>query len=91
MPRYFFHILNSVGYAEDDEGSELADIDVARREAIAGVRSILSEEVREGRIDLRGRIDVVDADGKCVLSVPFSEAVEVIPGQPLQGEGELND
>ena len=88
MPRYFFHILNSVGYAEDEEGSEFDGLDDARREAIAGVRSILSDEVREGRIDLRGRIDIVDSGGTRVLTVRFTDAVEVVPGAPLRREGE---
>lgn len=88
MPRYFLHLLNSIGYAADEEGRELADLDVARRKAIEGIRSIVSEEVKDGLIDLRGRIDVADQDGRVLLVVRFSEAVELVTGElPEPGDG----
>jgi hypothetical protein len=77
MPRYFLHIHNSHGAAEDDEGVEARSLSEAREHAVAGIRSLLSAEALNGEINLRGRIDVGDEAGKVLLSVPFAEALEV--------------
>jgi len=77
MARYHFHIINGGGTSEDAEGQELPDLEAARAAAIEGVRSLVSEEARLGQIDLSGRIDIADADGNILLSVPFNDAVEL--------------
>jgi len=77
MARYFLHINNGGGYSEDTEGQELPDLAAARMAAIEGVRSLLSEEARQGQLDLSGTIEIADADGNILLSVPFSDAVEL--------------
>lgn len=82
MPRYFFHVRNSIGNAEDEEGRDLSSLEEARREAVKGIRSIISDEVKQGLIDLRGEITVTDEDGAAVLKLRFEEAVE------LRREGE---
>ena len=38
----------------------------------------LCDDVRHGRVDLSGRIDVYDGEGNLVLSLPFSQAVELV-------------
>ena len=65
MPRYHFNIDNSIGYLADEEGRELAGPEEARSEALKGARSIIAEEVLQGRVDLRGRLEVVDRAGRC--------------------------
>jgi hypothetical protein len=77
MDRYYFHLRNSIGAVEDEEGSEHSGLEAARHKAIEDVRSILSEEIRQGIIDLRGRIDVSDTHGNVLLTLRFSEAVEL--------------
>ena len=77
MARFFLHISNGSGYAEDPEGQDLADLDEARRCAIDGIRSLLSEEARHGQLDLSGSIEIADGDGNILLIVPFSEAVDL--------------
>lgn len=80
MPRFFFHIHDWMGFTEDEEGVELADLGTAGDRAVAGARSIISDEVLEGRLDLRGRIDVADERGAVLLTVPFRETVQMIEG-----------
>jgi hypothetical protein len=80
MARYYLHIRNG-GFSEDLEGQELADLDAARSAAIDGVRSLLSEEARQGQLDLTGVIEIADGDGKVLLVVPFGDAVELKPGR----------
>jgi hypothetical protein len=59
----------------DPDGREFPDLAAARVEAIKGVRSIISFEVLDGLIDLTGRIEVADSEGRVVLSIPYLEAV----------------
>lgn len=78
MPLYHFNIDNSIGFLADEEGRELAGPDEARAEALKGARSIIAEEVLLGRLDLRGRLEVVDRGGKVLMTIAFSEAVEIL-------------
>ena len=77
MARYYLHINNGGGYSEDVEGQELPDLDAARAAAIEGVRSMLSEEARQGQLDLSGKIEIADDGGNILLVVPFCDAVEL--------------
>jgi hypothetical protein len=77
MARYFFDVINGIGLVEDEEGQDLPGLSAAREVAIAGVRSILREDVAAGFIDLAGRIDVRDADRQPLVSIPFRDAVEL--------------
>jgi hypothetical protein len=78
VPRFYFHLHDRFGPVPDPDPRELPDLDVVRAQALKGARSIICEDVCEGRVDLTGRIDVLDAKGTLVLSLPFSEAVELV-------------
>jgi hypothetical protein len=84
MPRYHFHVVNGIGETRDDEGMELPDLDAARREALAGIRSILREEILGGSIDFAGEIRITDDQDQHLLEVPFRAAVKV---RNLKGAG----
>ncbi|MFN3946236.1 MAG: DUF6894 family protein [Allosphingosinicella sp.] len=77
MPRYYFHTHNGSGSSFDEEGQELPDIHAARREALRGIRSIVSEEAQSGEVDLRGRLDVAGGDGGVLFTVQYDEAIQV--------------
>jgi hypothetical protein len=85
MPRFYYHVRNGFGFAEDEEGVELADLEAAKQHAIEGARSLRSADVAEGELDLRGRIEITDAAGACVLVLPFRDALRIrdgeLPGQ----------
>jgi hypothetical protein len=51
MTRYFLHIHNSHGAAEDDEGLDAGSLSEAREKAVAGIRSLLSAEALNGEIN----------------------------------------
>lgn len=78
MPRYRLHVINSVGFAEDTEGQTLADLAAARAEAVKGIRSLLADELKDGAINLGGRVNVVDDGDRVLLTVPFDEAFAII-------------
>jgi hypothetical protein len=77
MAQFYLHIYNDHGEAEDDEGLEVASLAVAREKAVQGIRSLLAAEVENGSFNLAGRIDIKDAAGTVLLTVPFKEAVAV--------------
>jgi hypothetical protein len=82
MGRFYFHVYNRIGLTRDEEGSELPDLAAAREKARDGIRSILSEEVRHGSLDLRGRLEIANAASEVLAVVPFREAIEL----HLEGE-----
>ena len=78
MPRYFLHIANRVGYARDEEGAELENMVAAVEQAKEGIRSILRDEARTGRLDLQGHVEIADESGAILQVVPFSDAFEIV-------------
>lgn len=77
-PRYYFDVENGHGLVRDEEGREFAHLEVARAEALRGVRSLIAEDVLAGRVDLRGRLDVRHGDGSIIFTISFAEAVEIL-------------
>ena len=82
MPLYHFNIRNGHGFTADDEGLELSSVGDARAQALRGARSLISADVLEGTLDLSGQIEVTDALNDEVLTVRFSDAVQVHRGNP---------
>lgn len=80
MPHYHLNLHNSTGFIPDCEGLDLPSESAARDEAIRSIRSIVSSEVREGVVDLNGRIEVVDGDGEVLTVVRFADAVRIVAG-----------
>ena len=77
MARFYLNMSNGIGFVRDEEGQELPDLDAAREAAIAGIRSILSDEAKQGLLDLRGTVEITDESGQVLMVVPFKEAVEL--------------
>lgn len=77
VTRYHLHLHNAHVDAPDEEGMDLADLDEARAQALVGIRDFLGHELKEGALDLRGQIDIADAKGKLLLTIPFVEAVTI--------------
>ncbi len=75
MPRFHLNLYNSSGAALDDEGQDLVDLPTAREIAVGGMRSVLAEEVRHGRLDARGRMEIADERGQVLAVIWFSEAI----------------
>ena len=86
MPRYFFHVRDSLGYAEDDEGLELPGMAEARDAAVSGARSLLSAEVTAGALDLRGRIEVADEAGSLIETIRYEDVLAVRTGELGSGQ-----
>ena len=80
MPHYHFNLHNRIGFVPDEEGRDLLDLETARAEALKGARSLIAEEVLGGRLDLAGRLEIVELERRAACStVAFAEAVEIAP------------
>ena len=75
MPRYFLHIYNSHGSAEDDEGLEANSLSEAREVAVKGIRSLLAAEAANGELNFTGRIEISSEAGQLLLTIPFADAI----------------
>lgn len=76
MTLYRFHVINDID-APDEEGQDLDNLALAHLRAIDSARDLAAAAVRQGRLNLKHRIDVEDAAGEVLLTVTFAEAVEV--------------
>jgi hypothetical protein len=76
LPRYYFHLRDRTGFTEDVQGRSLADPARARERAIREARAIICDDVRRGRIDLSGTIEVTEGGGEVVLTLRFADAVQ---------------
>ena len=85
MPLYRFHICDGEGFCEDLEGIELVDREAAYAEALRGARSLMVDEIIQGRLNLASFIEVEDESGELLFTVTFEEAVEIDP-KPVAGQ-----
>jgi hypothetical protein len=63
MPRFYFHICDAEGVSRDEEGSDLPDIDAARREAKASARDLITEYMKNRKPVNGQTLQIADADG----------------------------
>lgn len=75
MPRYHFHIEDHTGRTADEAGQVLDNDKAAYQSAIDNIRSIISDEARQGILEIEGHIDVCRG-GRRIRRVPFAEAFE---------------
>jgi hypothetical protein len=66
MPRFFFHAEDGKSYP-DEFGSELPDLEAARRKATLVMAELLKEEASDFLDTGRLRIAVMDAAGQVVI------------------------
>lgn len=82
VPRYRFHVCDGAGFCEDPEGIELPDREAAYREAVRSARSLMVDEIIQGRLSLASFIEVEDENGAHLFTVTFEDAVEIDPKVP---------
>ena len=78
LSRYFFHLRDGVDLLLDEEGRECADIAVAAALALEDARSIISDEVLGGLVDLDRHLDIETADGAVAHRLEFRDAVRIV-------------
>lgn len=73
MARYFFNVVQGNNILEDEEGSELPDLETVRKEADASAREIMAMNILSGDHMEDRAIWVRDERGQTVLMLPFRE------------------
>ena len=79
MPRFHLHVRTPIDFIEDEEGSEFSDYSAAIVEAVRGARCLMKGEVGGGTLCLDQSIEICNAVGQHVTTVPFTEALKLIP------------
>jgi hypothetical protein len=77
MPRFYLHVCDGVGFAQDEEGLELPDRAAAREAAIQGLRDIMASEVKGGGINLASFVEKEDERRRLIETVSFTDAVSL--------------
>lgn len=78
MTRFYFHLRDHVDEVLDPEGVELT-ADAIAHQALVQARDCMAGDVRNGRLDLRYRIEVEDEAQQIVHCLAFTDAVEIVP------------
>lgn len=81
VARCYFHLKNGDERLLDPEGQQIENPGRIAEIALKEVRSIISQDALRGEIDLDQRPEVEDESGKLVYSLPFADAVRIIPGR----------
>jgi hypothetical protein len=78
MPRFYFHVHESHD-AIDKEGIDLPDLHSGYAEGMAGLRGIISEQVRNGLLLTCTSVKITDNQGECLAFITFMDAMEMLP------------
>jgi hypothetical protein len=76
---FYLHLRDHIDELLDDEGCVFGSMDELRAHVLTTVRDLMSGDLARGIIDLRYRIDVENALGEIVYTLPFKHAVNIIP------------
>jgi hypothetical protein len=78
MTRCFLNLLVSDVRIADPDGQEFSSLDEARREALAAIRDILADELRNaGTCTVQNRfVEISDKNGTVCALVSFREAIK---------------
>jgi hypothetical protein len=89
LPQFFFNFRDENGVDLDREGLDLPDLDAAYMEAFEAAKEMWIEAIRDMRNPMRQSFEVVDADGKPLIIVPFGEVIASLKGVPNQHPVEM--
>lgn len=78
MGRYFFHFHNGIE-VPDLLGQDLPSFAAAHSHALAEVREMAVDAVRNGYLDLSYRVEVTDPHGNEIVTVSIADAIRLMP------------
>jgi hypothetical protein len=91
MARYFFNFRQGSTLSQDEEGSDFASVEDAYLSAVQAARDMWRELLIKREDPLECSFEVVDADGKEIFALPFSEVLDACartqPEDPTTGTG----
>ena len=73
---FFLHVRDGDAVFRDEAGSEFANLDAARIEALECARELMSQGILNGgRLGIERMFEIADGTGCTLLTVPFREAI----------------
>ncbi|GLS19867.1 hypothetical protein GCM10007874_28840 [Labrys miyagiensis] len=84
MARFFFHVQESGRRIEDLEGTEVQDLAAAKRLGLAALCELITEQVKDRKLECGGRIEIEDEDGKVLLDLCAQCAITIMPPSDAQ-------
>ncbi len=87
-PVYFFNQRFDGELGVDAAGLDLPDLGTARDRAVELAREIMSDEALRGEVVLDRSIEVTDAAGEVLISLPFTDVAHLrLPHTPHRPRG----
>ena len=77
MPRFYFNLCDGPEFAEDEEGSELADFAAARRKAVESLRGVMAGDLLTGDLNTASFIEIEDESHELIETVSFADVVRM--------------
>lgn len=77
MTKYFFHKRDGSELVEDEEGTDLPNLEAARNEAILAAREMMAEMVLEGKVVDGQQFEINSEEGSIVDIVTFKSAIKL--------------
>lgn len=78
MAKFYFHLRDQTDEVLDPEGIDCANANVVAIKAMAAARDVISNDAKDGSIDLRYRVDVENTSGEIVHTIEFEDAVAIL-------------
>jgi hypothetical protein len=79
MPKFYFHLQNSIN-VRDDEGMELPSLAAAKEHATIAARALMADDIKGmGEITLSHHITIANERDQEKLVLPFRSCVEIHP------------
>ena len=75
MPRYYFHLQYADGVTQDVDGTELADLAAAKKEATASARELVADAVKAAKKRTPISLIIADDKGSELDTVPLKEVL----------------
>jgi hypothetical protein len=72
MGRFYFQWKNGEELTPDEEGSELPDVEAARREAVHSVRELLAHAIKVGEAKVPEALVITDETGRALHVLPLT-------------------
>jgi Domain of unknown function (DUF6894) len=76
VPRFYFHLVDEL-LVPDLDGIDFVDSNAARAAAVEGIRGMICDQVKRGRLCLGCSMEIVDEAGERVAVLRFSDAVRI--------------
>jgi hypothetical protein len=79
VARFYMHLSDSTEKILDPEGLEFGTIDALRKTVLVSAGDLIKGDVDNGLINFSFRIAAEDEQGEIVRTLPFKQAVSIIP------------